>query len=257
MNPGLRVNTTRSGAINYTDLNNIAQQLGLSTKFQNPVYARQNLGTSQFDGMNLSLEKRYAKNWAARVSYALGYARGNSESTQTFINEFQLLGDPRLDLNYGPLDNDRRQNLSLNGRLEIPRTGGLMLSGVYRYLSGSSITIQNQNIDADQNGRLFDPLPAGRYCGDGENTICVDNEGGRNGAKGPTYHQVDMRFGYRLRPRRGATLDLNLEMYNLFNRANFDNPTGDRRSTDFLRLTLLRGGNGQPRAAQFSIRYGF
>jgi hypothetical protein len=29
------------------------------------------------------------------------------------------------------------------------------------------------------------------------------------------------------------------------------------RSTDFLRLTALRGGNGQPRAAQFSVRMGF
>ena len=35
------------------------------------------------------------------------------------------------------------------------------------------------------------------------------------------------------------------------------NATGDIRSTDFLRLTALRGGNGQPRAAQFSVRVGF
>jgi len=27
--------------------------------------------------------------------------------------------------------------------------------------------------------------------------------------------------------------------------------------TDFLRLTALRGGDGQPRAAQFSVRMGF
>ena len=33
--------------------------------------------------------------------------------------------------------------------------------------------------------------------------------------------------------------------------------SGDIRSTDFLRLTALRGGNGQPRAAQFSVRMGF
>jgi hypothetical protein len=44
---------------------------------------------------------------------------------------------------------------------------------------------------------------------------------------------------------------------NIFNTANFSNPTGDLRSTDFLVLTALRGGNGQPRAAQFSMRLGF
>jgi hypothetical protein len=259
LNPGIRRNTSRSGVIDYTDLENLAGQLGL-TPFRNPVYTRQNLGTAQFDGVNLSLEKRYSSNWAARVSYALGYARGNSESTQagaTAINNFQYLGDPRLDLNFGPLDNDRRQNFSVNGRMEVPRTRGLTISGVYRFLSGASLTIEDTNVDADQNGKLFDPLPAGRYCGQGDNAFCVDNDGGRNGAKGPSYHQVDARVGYRLRPRAQATLDLNLEIYNMFNRANFDNPTGDRRSADFLRLTSLRGGSGQPRALQVSARYGF
>jgi hypothetical protein len=31
----------------------------------------------------------------------------------------------------------------------------------------------------------------------------------------------------------------------------------DQRLSDFLVLTALRGGNGQPRAAQFSVRFGF
>lgn len=66
-----------------------------------------------------------------------------------------------------------------------------------------------------------------------------------------------MRFGYRFRPRPGMTLDANFELYNVFNAANFNNPTSDLRSTDFLVLTGLLGGNGQPRAAQFSVRYGF
>lgn len=256
LNPGLRRNTSRTGVIDYTDLNGIAQQLGVSA-FRNPVFTRKNLGSSQFDGLNLSLEKRYSAHWAARVSYAIGYARGNAEPNQTDTNDFQLLDDPRLHLNYGPLDNDRRQNLSVSGRVEVPRTGGLTLSGVYRFLTGSSMTIHNTAVDADRNGRLFDPLPAGRYCGDGENAFCVDNDGGRNGAKGPSYHQVDMRFGYRFRPAGQRTLDLNFELYNILNTANFANPTGDLRSTDFLRLTALRGGNGQPRAAQFSMRLGF
>ena len=73
----------------------------------------------------------------------------------------------------------------------------------------------------------------------------------------PEFHQADMRFGYRFRKGANQTFDVNFELYNLANTANFDNPTGDIRSTDFLRLTALRGGNGQPRAAQFSVRMGF
>jgi hypothetical protein len=146
--------------------------------------------------------------------------------------------------------------------VEVPRTGGLTVSGVYRYLTGRSMSLYNSGVDADRNGRLFDLLPAGHYCGVGANAFCTDFDGRRNGAKGPSYTQTDMRFGYRLRPRTEHTVELNFELFNIFNIANFDNPGpvafgADQRLTDFLILTALRGGNGQPRAAQFSVRFGF
>jgi len=227
------------------------------TPFGNPVITRVNDGSSQFDGVNFMLEKRYSDHWQARVSYAVGYARGNAEANQTFDNNYQVLGDQRLDAGFGPLDANRRSNFVASGRVEIPRTHGLTMSGIYRYLSGASLNLYNSAVDADRNGRLFDPIPAGRYCGQGQNSICVDNAGGRNGAVGPSYQQTDMRFAYRLRPSKATTLDLNLELFNIFNTANFANPTSDQRLTDFLILTALRGGNGQPRAAQFSVRLGY
>jgi hypothetical protein len=256
LNPGLRINTTRTGLINYTDLQGIAGRLGIDP-FVNPVFTRVNDGSSQFDGMNVMLEKRYSRHWAARLSYAIGYARGNAEANQTFENNYQVLGDPHLDLNFGPLDADRRQNLTVNGRVEIPGTRGLTVSGVHRYLSGAPMTLYNSALDADRNGRLFDFIPAGHYCGAGRNAFCTDSKSGRNGARGPGYHQTDMRLGYRLRPLKDKTIDVNFELFNIFNVANFANPTSDQRLTDFLVLTALRGGNGQPREAQVSVRFGF
>jgi hypothetical protein len=257
LNPGLRVNTSRTGQIVYTDLNNIAGQLGVSP-FRNPVLTRRNDGASQFDGLNFQLEKRYSSNWSARVSYGLGYARGNAEANQTYTNDFQLLEDPRLDLAQGRLDNDRRHNIVVSGRVEIPRTRGLTVSGTYRYMTGAAITIHNTAVDADQNGVLFDPLPAGRYCGEGQNAMCVESKRGRNGASGPSFQQADTRFGYRFRPwGEATTVDAYVEVFNIFNDANFSNPTGDLRSTDFLRVTSLRGGSGFPRQAQFGIRLVF
>jgi hypothetical protein len=256
LNPAQRVDTTRTGRLVYTDLFGLAQTLGIPA-FSNPVITRKNDGSSQFDGVNLSLEKRFSQRWAARVSYALGYARGNAEANQTPENNYQVLGDPLLDRNFGPLDADRKQNFVFSGRVEIPHTRGLTVSGIYRYLSGAPMSIYNSAVDADRNGRLFDLLPAGNYCGVGQNSICVDNDGGRNGARGPSYKQTDMRLAYRFRPMKDKTLDANLELFNIANTANFANPTSDMRLTDFLRLTALRGGNGQPRAVQFSTRFGF
>ena len=40
------------------------------------------------------------------------------------------------------------------------------------------------------------------------------------------------------------------------NRANFDNPIGDRRSTDFLNLTTLRPG-AVPTTLQLGARFEF
>ncbi|HJZ77373.1 MAG TPA: carboxypeptidase regulatory-like domain-containing protein [Vicinamibacterales bacterium] len=255
LNPGLRADTTRSGRITYTDLYGIADELGIAP-FVNQVLTRTNDGSSQFDGVNVSLEKRYSRNWAARISYAVGYARGNSEADQTNQNNYQVLGDPMLYRNFGPLNADRRQNFVISGRIEVPRTHGLMISGASRIMTGTPMNMINSAVDADRNGLLFDLLPAGTYCGQGLNSICVDNAGGRNGARGPSFKQTDLKFSYRFRPR-GQTLETSVELYNLFNTANFSNPTADQRLSDFLVLTSLSGGNGQPRALQFSVRFAF
>ena len=66
-----------------------------------------------------------------------------------------------------------------------------------------------------------------------------------------------MRFGYRLRPSQDQTVDVFLDIFNITNRANFNNPSGNQRLSSFLILRTLRGGSGFPRTGQFGIRYGF
>jgi hypothetical protein len=78
------------------------------------------------------------------------------------------------------------------------------------------------------------------------------------GPKAISYQYQSMpRRGLPIPVRQGSTLDVNFELFNIFNTANFANPTVDQRATDFLVLTALRGGNGQPRAAQVGVRFGF
>ena len=75
---------------------------------------------------------------------------------------------------------------------------------------------------------------------------------------GPGFVQLDMRVGYRARLGSRRTLDVFGEIFNLTNRANFTNPSGDRRNTaDFLRLNALVANSGLPRQAQLGIRLGF
>jgi hypothetical protein len=253
LNPGVRVNTTRTGTLPRTDLLGLAQKLGLSP-FSNDVRVRENIAETTYDALNLQLEKRFNQFWSARVSYTFSSARGNT-SGFTDGNNFQFLDQLNLDQNEGPTDFDRRHNFVLSWRTMVPRTGGLQVSGVLRALSGLPFTIHDTNTDGDRNGILFDPLPAGSYSGIGNGAITVDSDGGRNGAYGPGFMQLDMRVGYRLRVA-ARTLDLFAEIFNVTNRANFLNPTGDRRLATFLIPNELRGG-GFPRQLQVAARLGF
>jgi hypothetical protein len=226
--------------------------------FTASVQQRINVGEIDYDALLLGLERRWANNYRFRVSYTLGKSRGNTSGNGIPLSNLQFLDDMNLDANEGPTDVDRRHNLVLSGAVVVPKTGGLTLSTVMRYLSGTAFTIQDQNTDPDQNGILFDPLPSGTYSGaaDNSDSITVDNAGGRNGAHGPSFFQWDMRLGYQVRLKGSSRVELFGECFNLTNRANFDNPSGDRRLATFLVVTALRPG-GVPRTFQLGARLVF
>ncbi len=126
-------------------------------------------------------------------------------------------------------------------------------------MSGAPFSLIDSNIDVDRNGELIDPLPAGTYSGTATNAMRdVENKGGRNGAVGPDYVQLDLRAGWRRRLGGARSLEVFLDIFNITNRTNWDNPSGDRRLTaTFLELRELRGGSGFPRQVVFGTRLAF
>jgi hypothetical protein len=256
LNPGIKQTTGRTAPITRVDIQGIARQMGISP-FATNVFTRENIGETEYDGASVQLEKRFSQYWSGRAAYTIGYGRGNTDGGPTAVNNFQVLEERNLDLNVGPTSLDRRHTFNLSGRVEAPWIPGLIGSVVLRVTSGRPFTIHNSNIDADRNGIAVDPLPAGTYSGTGDNAITVKYKGGRNGAYGPGYRNLDFRVGYRVRDiGQGRTLDLFLEAFNVTNEANFSNPTGDMRSPTFLVPTSLEGG-GFPRQFQLGARLGF
>ncbi len=253
VNPGMRVDTSRTG-----------QVVRANPAFVASVLERDNLGSTDYDALEMQLEKRFAGNYSARVAYTLSYSRGNTSGDAIPQSLVQIQNDLRLDANEGPTNFDRRHNLVFSGTALVPKTGGLTVSAVARALSGLPFSLIDSNTDADRNAILFDMLPAGTYSGTGRNAITVDYDGKRNGAYGPGFFQLDLRLGYRINIPGGRRLDAFAEIFNLTDRANFNNPTvlvlghpgADRRLTDFLTLTTLRPG-GIPRTGQFGLRLGF
>ena len=253
LNPMVRANTSRTGAITRVDAFGV-----LGERYTDRVWVMENSGVNDYDALNVSLEKRYANNWSGRVSYSLSKSRGTAEN-QADKDTYQKLTDLNLDAWRGPSSVDRRHILTINGRTEIPRAKGTTLSATMRYMSGAPFTIFNSNIDVDQNGELTDPSPAATYSGSAPGSMQnVKSAGGRNGAIGPDYFQLDVRAGWRGQVHGNQALELFLDIFNITNRANFDNPSGDQRvASTFLVLTTLRGGGGFPRQAQLGMRYSF
>ena len=256
LNPAVRVDTSRTGAIARVDAFGV-----LGEPYTQQVWVMENTGESDYDALNLSLEKRYSNNWSGRISYSLSKSRGTAEN-QADRNTYQFLTDPTMDLWRGPSQVDRRHVLSMGGRTEIPKTKGVTLSGTVRYMTGSPFTIYNSAVDVNRNGELEDPVPAGTYSGTAVDALQdVEFDGKRNGARGPDIFQADVRAGWRHRMGGSRVLEVFLDIFNITNRANFENPVLANRDmrlpNQFLVLTNLYGGGGFPRQAQFGMRFEF
>jgi hypothetical protein len=224
-----------------------------------------NAGEINYNSIQFSGTKRYADRWQARISYAYSRGRGNVPTGQADVPDSQFIGDLNLDNEYGPTAVDRPHILTLTASYDVPRTGGLKLSGVFRARSGTPISLRNTTFDHDSNGSTVNEyLPAGTYTGaapdaNAANAIPyeVEYEGGRAGGRGPGYAQTDLRAGYRIQLGGGRTLDAFLDVFNLSNRANFANPSVDQRlPATFLRL-LDVSDEGPTRTAQLNFRFGF
>jgi Carboxypeptidase regulatory-like domain/TonB dependent receptor-like, beta-barrel len=259
-----KLNTSRTGPVVFLDpfgVLNPSLAPG-EAPYAGPVRLRTTkYGYSNYDALNLSMERRYLNNWSIRGGYALGYSRGVVRN-QADTPEFQVGTDMNLDKYYAPANVDRRHTATISGRMVIPRTGGVSLSGNLRMMSGESFTIHDTTFDLDQNNIGLDPLPPGTYNPSpaaGPHVMTdVKSEGGRNGARGPGFMQLDLRFTYRLRLGGRRTFDVFGEVFNVTNRANFVNPSGDlRNTTDFLRLQSLVAVTGLPRQGQLGLRFGF
>ena len=147
--------------------------------------------------------------------------------------------------------------LSLTGAAEVPKTGGLQLSGSFQYQSGTPFTLTDSTTDPNRNGQFEEPLPAGTYSGAAGNpdAITVENDGGFRGARGPDQMLLSLRGRYSFRLAGSRSLQAWVDVFNLTNRANFNTPSSDRRDT--ATFLILRGVANPTRTAQLNFRFTF
>jgi hypothetical protein len=249
LNPGTRASTARTAAVTRANPN-----------FTASVTEITNLGWANSDSLQFSLVKRYSRGYQYRVAYTLSSTFGNvaAPGAGPDISDTQVGTELNLEQQEARWGQDRPHVLSLSGAAEVPKTGGLQVSGSLQYQSGSLITLTDSTTDDNRNGLFSDSLlPAGSYSGAASNpdAITVENDGGYRGVRGPNQFLTSLRARYQFRLGGGRTLAAYVDVFNVTNRANFQNPSTDRRDT--ATFLILRSVTNPTRTAQLNFRFTF
>jgi hypothetical protein len=217
-------------------------------------YVTSSAFNSDYDALEVSLDKRFANRWSGRASYTLSRSRdvaaasaGNFGIVNKRVNDDF---NPRLD--YGLATFDNRHAFTTGGNWNAWRDFGL--GATFRYYSGNPVN-ETVGTDANRDNDTFDRPLKGRDDLTKPIVSKLDENGMavRNGLKGTDKMLLDMRLQYVHRIRGERTAGFFWEIYNALNRVNFANPIGARNSADFLRSITA----DEARSMQIGVRYTF
>jgi carboxypeptidase family protein/TonB-dependent receptor-like protein len=205
---------------------------------------------TDYNSLEVALEKRHANRWSGRVAYTLAYANAVSSITD------QL--NPRAD--YGRSSLDNRHALAMSANIDVWR--GLAAGFVFRTYSGRPIneTI-GTDVNADENNNdrpikgVHDQIVIAA-CSCTRPILSPVDANGRAipfGIDGEKQVLLDGRLQYLWRIQQRYQAGLFWELYNLTNQNNFGNPTGARNSANYMVQTTV----GAPRSMQLGFRLTF
>jgi len=261
----------------------------------------QSVGWSNYKGLWVTGNRRMSKGLQFSASYTLSKSTDSNSYEGTGANANGSLQNS-LDLrdSEGPSDFDTRHRFSINGTYELPFTGnqfveGWQVTGVVQLQSGNPLNvITNVNTftgvaslrpdlvgdpsvigDETQwfNNTVCDPriaAPAAGSCNASSVFALPVSASGvfhfgnmpRNSILGPAFTNTDLSVIKNIRLTGPARVQLRLEVFNVFNAANFGQPgrIAVVGSTAFGVITNTRfptGDSGSSRQVQFAAKFMF
>jgi hypothetical protein len=188
--------------------------------------------------LETSLTKRFSRGWQLSANYTL--AALWDASTPIFLG---LPQPPDLGGQYTLAVTDQRHRAVVNGVWEIAH--GLQLSGLYFFGSGQRFATMWGPDLRDLGGASENRLrPNG--------TIVP-----RNNLVGDPIHRVDLRLQQRVPVAGRASLEGILEMFNVFDHANFGSYTTQESNPAYGKPTVNQNVAYVPRTLQLGFRLSF
>ncbi len=240
-----------------TPLNDIQANRPFNTQFPDLKHIVQvnNDGKSWYNSLQLTLRQQNWKGFNSQYNLTLSRCRdynsvnrGGGGQAGQFENPYNIAG------NLGPCESDVPVNFNFGGTYSIPSfTGGQFGQGweVAALFVATSGRPYTAHVNRDRSGQDFDRVRAN--CATGEiqynqgdpNNFIANPEiftdvpdgtlgnCGRNSIRGPNFRQMDFSIMKTTKLSENVRLQLRLEAFNLFNRANFGFLTTNVRSAAF------------------------
>jgi hypothetical protein len=203
-------------------------------------------GWSNYHGLQTAFTKRFSNRWQASATYTLsGFWNGDPQPISGFSEvPFPVAKD--LGNDYSLAVTDQRHRAVFNGIWQPG--GGFQLSGVYFYGSGLR---QPRFFEEDLRG-LGEGFEAFAFRLRRDGTIVP-----RNGFVGDPVHRADVRLQQRIPIAGRVAIDGMLEVFNLFDRANFGSWVTDELSPLFGQPEFNDNLAYAPRTLQLGFRLTF
>jgi len=244
-------------------------------RFYGIVEAAQDIGTTDYHGMLLSVQRRSASGVTFGGNYTLSRCRGDNTNLGSNANTGQAYVDPNnRELDRGYCGSHRWHNLNLTGVYELPTfssaalraaASGWRVAGIVRASSGSFFSVvsgQDRSLTAASNQRavqvLDDPyLDRGglRYLNPAafrQPDLGTISALRINTIEGPGRWQTDLAVS-RVFRMGGSRVEARVEAFNLTNNLIRGNPNNNLSQSTFGQINTA----GDPRIMQFAVKYVF
>jgi Carboxypeptidase regulatory-like domain len=264
--------------------------VGVNSQFATNSYIT-NMGSSNYHGMLLSLQKRFSQGLKFDFNYTFSKSLDNQSSVTNTVFGGLICDLNDLRVCRGPSDFDIRHNANANFIYELPFgkgkyfgkdssgwldefIGGWTVSGIYNYRSGLPFSTTTgsfpvsflvdspavaagtgsptSNIRSDTNGDI-------QFFADGAldhfRNPFAGETGNRNNLRGGSYWGMDLAVlkNFKL-PWEGQRIQVRWESYNLFNHNVFGLPNANINDPNF---GVINTTASAPREMQFAVRYDF
>jgi hypothetical protein len=201
------------------------------------------MGWSNYHALQTTLTKRFSNRWQGSLTYTLGMLKNAVPRPLSGARMVTFDVPPDIGNEYTLAATDQRHRLVFNGIWQVG--AGLQLSGVYFYGSG-----ERDQITAGDLNRDVGEWAVYRYR---ENGTIIP----RNSFVGDPIHRIDVRLQQRVPLGGRVAASGILEVFNLFDRANYGSYVLDETNREFLQPDQNSNLAYAPRTVQLGFRVTF